>query len=47
MSDAPYDVFLFYSRQDQLHLRELAQRLTKRGLRVFFDEWEFVSGQPW
>jgi hypothetical protein len=40
----PYDVFLSHSSQDAPAVRELAQRLKKDGLRVWFDEWEIKPG---
>lgn len=39
-----YDVFLSYSSKDKQAVRELAQRLKKDGLRVWFDEWEIKPG---
>lgn len=40
----PYDVFLSHSSQDKPAARELAQRLKRDGLRVWFDEWVIQPG---
>ncbi|NTU41871.1 MAG: TIR domain-containing protein, partial [Nitrospirales bacterium] len=34
-----YDLFLSHSSKDKAVVRELAERLRKDGLRVWFDEW--------
>jgi GTPase SAR1 family protein len=39
-----YDVFISHSAQDKPAVRELAERLRKDGLRVWFDEWEIKPG---
>jgi len=39
-----YNVFLSHSSKDKTVVRELAQRLKKDGLRVWFDEWEIKPG---
>ncbi|HVT12425.1 MAG TPA: TIR domain-containing protein [Fimbriimonadaceae bacterium] len=39
-----YDVFLSYSSKDKAIVRELAERLRKDGLKVWFDEWEVKPG---
>ncbi len=36
----PYDVFLSHSAKDKPVVRDVAERLRKDGLRVWFDEWE-------
>ena len=40
----PYDVFLSHSAKDKLVVRDVAERLKKDGLRVWFDEWEIQPG---
>ena len=40
----PYDVFLSHSTKDKLVVRDVAERLRKDGLRVWFDEWEIRPG---
>ena len=39
-----HDVFLSHSSKDKTKVRELALRLKKDGLRVWFDEWEIKPG---
>jgi hypothetical protein len=39
-----HDVFLSYSKHDELVVRDLARRLRDRGLRVWFDGWEMSPG---
>jgi WD40 repeat protein len=39
-----YDVFLSHSLKDEPVVRELAQRLKRDGLRVWFHEWEVGPG---
>ena len=39
-----YDVFLSHSSNDKLVVRDVAERLKKDGLRVWFDEWEIRPG---
>ncbi len=43
-TDFSYDVFLCYSRRDEPVARNLAERLRRDGLRVWFDEWEIRPG---
>ncbi len=46
-SDFKYDVFLSHSTKDKSRrggMRELANRLKKDNLRVWFDEWELKPG---
>jgi len=40
----PYDVFLNHSAKDKPVVRDVAERLRKDGLRVWFDEWEIRPG---
>jgi hypothetical protein len=40
-------VFLCHSSRDKPAVRELADALVARGLRVFLDERELVPGRPW
>ena len=42
--DFKYDVFLSHSAKDKRVVRDVAERLRKDGLRVWFDEWEIRSG---
>ncbi len=46
MSDPhfPYDVILSHSAKDKPVVRDVAERLRKDGLRVWFDEWEIRPG---
>ncbi len=44
---ATYDVFLSHNSKDKPAVRELAEALVARGLRVWLDEWELVPGRPW
>lgn len=39
-----YDVFLSHSSKDKTVVLELAERLRRDGLRVWFDEWIIKSG---
>jgi hypothetical protein len=39
-----YDVSLSHSAHDKLVVRDLAERLKKDGMRVWFDEWEIKPG---
>ncbi len=39
-----YDLFLSHSSKDKLVVRDVAERLRKDGLRVWFDEWEIRPG---
>jgi small GTP-binding protein len=39
-----YDVFLSHSSKDKPVVRELAERLRKDGLKVWFDEWVLKAG---
>ncbi len=47
-SEFKYDVFLSHSSKDKPVVSELANRLKKDGLRVWFEEWEIpgVSISP-
>lgn len=42
-----FDVFLSHNSKGKLAVRELAEALRARGLRVWLDEWELVPGRPW
>ncbi len=42
-----FDVFLSHNSQDKPAVRELAQALKLRGLRVWLDEEQLVPGRPW
>ena len=39
-----FDVFLSHSAKDKAVVREVAERLRKDGLRVWFDEWVLRPG---
>ena len=39
-----FDVFLSHSSRDKDVIRELAERLQRDGLRVWFDQWEIQPG---
>ena len=41
-----YDVFLSHSSKDKSVVRELAERLRKDGLKVWFDEWVLYPDIP-
>lgn len=43
-NDFKYDVFLSHSTKGKPVVRELANRLKKDNLRVWFDEWELKPG---
>jgi hypothetical protein len=43
-SDFPYDVFLSHSAKDKAVVRELAERLRKDGITVWYDEWALKPG---
>src|SRR5437762_13864754 len=40
----PYDVFLSHSAKDKAVVRDVAERLRKNGLKVWFDEWVLKPG---
>ena len=40
----PCDAFLSHSAKNKPGVRDLAERLAKDGLRVWFDEWEIRPG---
>src|SRR5688572_11917017 len=42
--DFKYDVFLSHSSKDKPIVRDLAERLRKDGLKVWFDEWVIKPG---
>lgn len=39
-----FDVFISHSEKDKPAVRELAERLRRDGLRVWFDDWEIKPG---
>ena len=47
MSDAPFDVFLSYSRPDHDIVDRVAATLRRAGFRVFLDRWYLVPGASW
>src|SRR5260221_6371105 len=40
----PYDVFLSHSAKDKAVVRDVAERLRKDGVKVWFDEWVLKPG---
>lgn len=40
----PYDVFLSHSSKDKSAARDVAERLSRDGLKVWWDEWEIKPG---
>src|ERR1043165_4350738 len=40
-----FDVFLNHNHKDKPRVRQLAERLKKAGLRVWFDEWNIKAGE--
>ena len=45
--EAQFDVFLSHNSKDKPTVRQLAEALQRRGLKVWLDEWELVPGRPW
>ncbi len=43
-ADFSYDVFLSHSAQDKAVVRDIAERLRKDGVKVWFDEWVLKPG---
>ena len=39
-----FDVFLSHSSKDKATVRQIAERLRKDGLRIWFDEWQIRPG---
>ena len=39
-----YDVFLSHSLKDKVVVRDIAERLKKDGLKVWFNEWSIKAG---
>jgi nucleotide-binding universal stress UspA family protein len=44
---ADAQVFLSHNSRDKPTVRQLAEALKARGLRVWLDEWELIPGRPW
>jgi tetratricopeptide (TPR) repeat protein len=44
-ADTQFDVFLSHSSRDKAVVRELALRMQRDGLRVWFDEWSIQAGE--
>ena len=42
-----YDVFLSHNSEDKPVVRIIAEALKKRGVKVWFDEWELELGKQW
>jgi tetratricopeptide (TPR) repeat protein len=47
LADETFDVFLSHNSRDKPAVRQIAQALKDRGLRVWLDEWELVPGRRW
>lgn len=45
--DETFDVFLSHNNQDKPAVRQIAEALQDRGLRVWLDEWELTPGRRW
>jgi hypothetical protein len=43
-NEFPYDVFLSHSAKDKPVVRDVAERLRKDGVKVWFDEWALKPG---
>jgi GNAT superfamily N-acetyltransferase len=41
-----FDVFLSHNSKNKAVVRDLAEQLRRRGLRVWLDEWELIPGRP-
>ncbi len=42
-----YDVFLSHSSADKPAVEKLAHQLEAAGIKVFFDKWHLIPGEPW
>jgi nucleotide-binding universal stress UspA family protein len=42
-----FDVFLSHNSRNKPTVRQLAEALQQRGLKVWLDEWELVPGRLW
>lgn len=47
MPDDTFDVFLSHNSKDKPAVRQIAEALRDRGLRVWLDEWELIPGRRW
>jgi hypothetical protein len=47
LSDDTFDVFLSHNSKDKPTVRQIAEALRARGLRVWLDEWELPPGRRW
>ena len=47
MSGSPFNVFLSHNSKDKPAVRQIAEMLKQRGLKVWLDEWELIPGRPW
>ena len=41
------DVFLCHNSKDKPAVTRLAERLTREGIVVWFDQWHLIPGKPW
>lgn len=46
-ADEHFDVFLSHNSDDKPLVRDLAERLEQRGVRVWLDEKQLIPGRPW
>jgi len=47
MSEYDFDVFLSHNSADKPAVEELAQRLSRDGMRPWLDKWNLIPGEPW
>ena len=47
LPDDTFDVFLSHNSKDKPAVRQIAEALRDRGLRVWLDEWELIPGRRW
>jgi tetratricopeptide (TPR) repeat protein len=47
LPDETFDVFLSHNSKDKPVVRQIAEALKERGLRVWLDEWELIPGRRW
>lgn len=47
MAELKFDVFVSHNSKDKPSVRELAQRLRDRGIRVWIDEDQLIPGRNW
>lgn len=47
MSGSTFNVFFSHNSKDKPAVRQIAEMLKQRGLKVWLDEWELIPGRPW